>query len=201
MIRYTNNTKATLTLIQEYGFTTIRIVANTIFKNRRNGKEQARVTLQRLVDNGDIIKYKVPEHQEFLYQFKKEKVSDHRYYLTNLWSEIYKLAEEIVYFKLEETWSIANKRSDAHIIFRTKDIAKYYLVEFDKFHSTQIDKYDVIYDSEEVHEWYKKVAGEEMFPDVLIIDSTGKTKVRSDRDYNVVCIDYRFTDLLQKVVL
>lgn len=201
MIRYTENTKAVLSFIQDYGFATIKIISNIMFKDNRNGKEQARVVLQKLVNNGDLIKWKTPERRECIYQFKKDKVSDHKYYLLNLYSEIYKLVDEVIYFKLEESWDLSKRRSDAHIVFSVGKVDKYYLVEFDKHHSTDISKYDEVYDSEEVQEWYEERCGERIFPDILVIDSAGKTKVKSERDYKVVCIDYSFTNLLKKVIL
>lgn len=201
MIRYTTKTKDILGFIGTYSFATIKIIANIFYKNNKNGKEQARVVLQKLVDNGDIIKWRVDNSSEFIYQFTKAKVSDHKMYLIKLYSELYKLTDEVVYFRLEEQWNESRRRSDAHIIFKVGEIIKCYLVEFDKFHCTDKNKYDEIYDSMEVHNWYKNNVNASIFPDIIIIDSSESTKVESNRDYKVICLDYNFTDLLTKVVL
>lgn len=201
MIRYTKSTREVLSFIDKYGFCTIKIIANIFYKNRKNSKEQARVILQKLVDNKDIVKWKDNSRAEYYYQRKKETVSDHRYYLLNLYSEIFNLVDEVIYFKLEETWNLSNKRSDSHIIFRINNDLKCCLVEFDRFHKTDSDKYDIIYDSNEVQEWYKNIIEIEMFPDVLIITDTGKTKVKSNRNYTVKTLDYNFNDIVSRVLI
>lgn len=202
MIRYTKTTRLVLSFIQEFGFATIKIIANTIYKDRKNPKEQARVVLKKLTDNGDLVAYKMDNHGERIYQFKKEKVSDHKYYLINLYSEIFKVVNHIEYFKIEETWTLSNRRTDAHIIFTVADkYTKSYLIEFDKFHSTDKDKYIQIFETNEVQEWYKEKTGTTLFPDVIIIDSCGKTKVQTNGEFNVICLDYNFTNLIENIIV
>jgi hypothetical protein len=207
MIRYTPKIRAILNFIEEYGFITSRICAKLFYKEDKFALDVARRVLTRLVNNKDIVSNKNSYGKEIIYQFKKNTVSDHKYYLLNFYAEINKLVTKVEYFKLEESWFISNKRSDAHIIFNNivdgNDSFKSYLVEFDKYHKTNpIEKYDLIYDSGEVQEWYKLRYGlNNYFPDVVIINYSGKCNNETERDYKIIGIDYDFTSLLQKVIL
>jgi hypothetical protein len=207
MIRYTQKIRNILNFIETYGFITTRICANLFYKEDKCKLDVARRVLNRLVDNKDIVANKNSYGRELIYQFKKNTVSDHKYYLLNLYAEINNIVTQIDYFKLEETWSLSKRRSDAHIIFHNNVNGKLdfnsYLIEFDKYHKTNpTEKYNSIYDTEEVQEWYKENQDEEdYFPDVIIINYNGQC-IKSDRaEYKIIGLDYNFTDLLQKIVL
>lgn len=205
MIRYTLKIRNILNFIDEYGFITSRICAYIFFKNSKCQLDMARRTLRKLVNNKDIVANKDKYGKELIYQFKKNIVSDHKYYLLNFYAEIYNQVTEIEYFKLEESWG--SRRSDAHIIFNNiicgQDSFKSYLIEYDKFHKTNpVEKYNEIYDSGCVQEWYREREGlENHFPDVIIINYSGKCVSSNRDDYKIIGLDYNFTDLLQKVIL
>jgi hypothetical protein len=205
MIRYTKKVRDILNFIDEYGFITSNICANIFFKNTKCQIDLARRCLRKLANNKDVIANKHQYGKELIYQFKRNVVSDHKYYLLNFYSEIYKQVTEVKYFKLEETWG--SRRSDAHIIFNNiidgDDSYKSYLIEFDKFHKTNPnEKYNEIYDSGLVQEWYNENQGiDNYFPDVIIINYSGKC-IKSNRDdFNIVGLDYNFTDILHKVII
>ncbi|MBY6838804.1 hypothetical protein [Clostridium botulinum] len=205
MIRYTKKTRDILNFIDKYGFITTRICSNIFYKDSRYGVDMARRTLTKLVNNKDLVSNSLKYGKELVYQFKKETVSDHKYYLLNLYGEINKLVSEVLYFKLEERWDIAQKRSDAHIIFKNKidgeDIPRSYLIEFDKFHKSELNKYDLIYATGEVQEWYKQnYYQDDYFPDILIINYNGKTNNDSG-NFRKIGLDFNFTNLNQKVIL
>ena len=207
MIRYSQKVRDILHFIEQYNFITTRICANLFYKDDRFKIDVARRVLNRLTNNGDIVANKNKYGKELIYQFKKSTISDHSYSLLNLYGEINNIVNRVEYFKLEETWNLANRRSDAHIIFNItlngKDVGKSYLIEYDKHHKTNpTEKYNSIYDSGEVQDWYKiKYNQDNYFPDVIIINYSGKCS-KSDRDeYNIIGLDYNFTDLNQKVIL
>jgi hypothetical protein len=206
-MRYTQKVRDILNFIDKYGFITTRITANLFYKEDKYKQDVARRVLNRLVTNKDIVVNKNQYGKELIYQFKKNVVSDHKYYLLNLYAEINNLVNEVEYFKLEETWSLSNRRSDAHIIFNNiingQDSLKSYLIEFDKFHKTNpIEKYNQIYNSGEVQEWYTVRQGvKDYFPDVIIVNYSGKCSSSDRDDYNIIGLDYDFTDLNQKVII
>lgn len=207
MIRYTQKIRNILAFIDKYGFITTKICSNLFYKDDKFKIDVARKVLNRLVSNKDIVANKNSYGKELIYQFKKNTISDHKYYLLNLYSEINCMVTHMDYFKLEETWSLSNKRSDAHIIFHNtingEPDFKSYLIEFDKYHKTNpTEKYNLIYDSGEIQEWYKEHHNiNDYFPDVIIINYSGQCSKSDREEYNIIGLDYNFTDLLQKVVL
>lgn len=207
MIRYTQKVRNILAFIDKYGFITTRICSNLFYKEDKCKIDMARRVLNRLVTNKDIIANKNKYGKEIIYQFSKNTVSDHSYYLLNLYAEINNIVTKVDYFQLEETWSLSKKRSDAHIIFHNningEPVFKSYLIEFDKYHKTNpSEKYNLIYDNEEVQEWYaERYDMDDYFPDVIIINYNGKCSKSDREEYNVIGLDYNFTGLLQKIVL
>lgn len=207
MIRYTKKVRDILHFIDKYGFITTKICGSFFYKDNKFQLDMARRVLNRLVTNKDIKRYKDRYGKELVYQFNKEFVSDHNYYLLNLYAEINNIVTKIDYFSLERTWTLTNRRSDGHIVFHNtingENIGKGYLVEFDKYHKTNpIEKYNQICDSGEVQEWYKEEYDfNNYFPDVIIINYSGRV-VKSDReDFNIIGLDYNFSDLIQKIIL
>ena len=207
MIRYTQKVRNILNFIEKYGFITTRICSNLFYKDDKCKIDMARRVLNRLVTNKDIVANKNKYGKELIYQFSKNTISDHKYYLLNLYGEINNIVTTVDYFKLEEAWSLSNRRSDAHIIFHNtvngEPTFKSYLIEFDKYHKTNPrEKYNSIYDSEEVQEWYTNQQDiENYFPDVIIINYSGQCESSNNDDFKIIGLDYDFTDLLQKIVL
>lgn len=207
LVRYTKKIRDILGFIDQYGFITTRICSNLFYKDNKYKIDLARRSLTRLVNNGDIISNKDTYGKELIYQFKKGTVSDHRYALLNLYGEINCLVDSIEYFKLEESWRESNKRSDAHIII-TNNIDnevqfKSFLIEYDKFHKTNPnEKYNEIYYSNEVQEWYQnKYDIDNYFPDVVIINYSGKSEKSNNENFNILGLDYNFTNLTKKILL
>lgn len=206
MIRYTQKIRNILNFIETYGFITTRICANLFYKEDKCKLDVARRVLTRLRNNKDIVANKNSYGKELVYQFKKNTISDHKYYLLNLYSEINSVVTKVDYFKLEENWKTSKRRSDAHIIFHNtldgESVFKAYLIEFDKFHKTNPnEKYNSIYDSGDVQEWYKEHEDEDdYFPDVIIINYSGKCSKSDREEYKILGLDYDFSDLSQKII-
>lgn len=205
MIRYTQRTRNILNFVDRYGFITAKICGHLFFKNNKSNIEQARHKLRTLADNKDLIASKKGFGKELIYQRKKEVVSDHKYYLLNLYAQINQIADKVDYFKMEEKWNFTNKKSDAHIIFSySKDGYSYkkaFLVEFDKYHKTEKDKYDKIFNSNEVQSWYQINYEQQIFPDIVIINYSGETDITTDYDYKIIGLNYEFNDLFKKLIL
>lgn len=204
MIKYTKTTRAILEFIDTYGFITTRICSNIFYKNKQAGVDQARRKLNLLVENKDIIVSKRKYSKEYIFQRRKAIIPDHKYFLIKLYSQIYSLVDNVMYFKTEEHWNISNKISDGHIIYNNiidgEQVKRAFLIEIDNHHPTVPDKYIKIYDSNEVQEWYKEKYGDEVFPDVIQVNYNGVPKIE-DGDFNVIGLDYEFNGLLQKVIL
>ena len=207
MIRYTQKVRYILNFIEKYGFITTRICANLFYKDDKCKIDMARRVLTRLTNNKDIVANKNKYGKELIYQFSKNVISDHSYYLLNLYSEINNIVTKIDYFKLEETWSSAKRRSDAHIIFHNivdgELQFRAYLIEFDKYHKTNPnEKYNSIYDTNEVQDWYKEHYNMEgFFPDVLIVNYSGQVSKSDNEEFKIRALDYYFNELLQMIVL
>ena len=205
MIRYTQKVRNILNFIDKYGFITSKICANLFYKDNKYKLDMARRTLNKLVNNKDIISNTSCFGKELIYQFNKNIVSEHRYALLNLYSEINCIVNNIEYFKLEEQWLEGKRKSDAHIIISNiingDEVFKSYLIEYDKYHKTDIKKYEEIYNSNEVQQWYlNRYEINNYFPIVMIVNYSGKVNQNSD-NFNIIALDYDFTDLTHKILL
>jgi hypothetical protein len=204
LIRYTKKVRAILDFIEENDFITTKICANIFYKDNKASIDQARHKLGLLVKNKDIVRSNKQFGREYIYQRNKKQVPEHKYYIINLYSEIYKNADSIEYFKIEEVWNENRKKSDGHIIY---DInldgvkrRRAYLIEFDKYHATEKDKYIKLFESNEIHDWYKEKYGNEYFPDIIQINYSGKPKIDCG-EFDVIGLDFEFNDLFKKVIL
>lgn len=206
MIRYTKKVRAILNFIDEYGFITSKICGYVFYKNNKASIEQARHKLTTLYKNGDLIISKNQYGKEYFYQRDKKLITPHKYLLLNLYAEIFHIVDSVDYFKLEENWTISKKKSDAHIIFSNhvndEKVMRCYLIEYDKHHATEIDKYNTIYSTGEVQGWYLNRFSEEgIFPDIIQINYNGISKLDTNDKFSVIGLDYDFNDLIQKVIL
>ncbi len=187
MGRTTKANRLILEHIETFGFITVRQCQNIIYKDNKCSDVRARKKLKEMFDKGYIKKQKNSITSEYIYTLKEESISRHKYILMNLYSVIYSKNKCIIYFRMEELWKGCNKKSDAHIIYQTYDNRKIgMLVEVDIFHFTTQDKLDKIYRSGDVEDWYKANFNSDYFPQILILNNKGKTKLESD-DYDILC--------------
>ena len=209
--RYTKLDRFVMGHIQDYGFITIKQSGRIFYKGKSTGGEVARRQLNKLCEMNELERYKDMVFNEYIYVTKNtnKTISFHKIVSMNLYSEIYEFADNIDYFKLDEYWKIdSNKKrfSDCHIVFTMnkgtdKEYKKAFFIEIDKYHKTDGNKYEEIYNSKIVHKWYEENMGAEYFPDILIIDSIGdKAKINNGK-YSIIYIDFNFDNLLQKVII
>lgn len=184
--------KQILNFIEDFGFITSNICANVCYKNNKYPYNQACRKLKEMTDNKWIKRYKDNKTSEYIYVDNLSKnLSNHKYILIELYSYIYKNADSIEYFKLEEPW-ISNKyRSDAHIVYIKNGKLRGLLVEIEFYHKLDVNKYQEIYESNEVQNWYIDKYDLNVFPTVLIVNATGNPRLISDY-YNIKYTDYTF---------
>lgn len=193
-MRFTKKTREILDFINKYGFITNNICSRTVFKGGKQAYTQSQKKLKIMCENKAITKYIHPVTKEFIYQVEKKEIDDHRRMIVDLYSRIYEFSDEIIYFKIEETWAMASRRNDAHIIFSKDDSIIGILIELDKSHKTSKKKLDDIYNSREVQQWYLDNFNVEYFPSFLIISLLGNTRHISN-DYECLAINYEFEGL------
>ena len=70
MIRYTQKVRNILNFIDKYGFITSKICANLFYKDNKYKLDMARRTLNKLVNNKDIISNTGCFGKELIYQFR-----------------------------------------------------------------------------------------------------------------------------------
>ena len=206
-IRFTELDKKIFDFINEYGFITISQCAGCFFKNHKKAYEEARIKLNRLFIYNYLAREKYHLTGEYVFKLADNKnISDHRMVLLNFYSAICNIADEINYFKIEENWKESKRKSDGHIIFtmnkgKDNEYIKAFCVEIEIFYKLDIKKYDEIYENNEIQKWYEKMFGAEWFPDVIIISPSEKKPPVPKYNYKVISLDYKFTGLLNKVVL
>lgn len=193
-IRFTQKVRAILNHIGTYGFITNKQCAMIYYKNAKQPYIQAQTKMKSLYDNGVVKRTEYKLNKEYIYTIDDKQVSDHAMYVMNLYAYLYNKFD-VIYFKPEATWQ-CKRRSDAHFIIQKENgDTMGILCEVDLFHKTGKDKLDDMYKSGEIHNWYKVNYGvEDYYPSILIVNSTGKTNIKSDK-YEVVATDFDFTDL------
>jgi len=206
MIRYTKKVRSILNFIDEYGFITAKICGYIFYKDTKTSIEQGRHKLTALYKNGDLIISKNQYGKEYLYKRESKSISSHKFLLLNLYAEIFNIVDNVEYFQMEENWQLSKKKSDAHIIFSNnidgETVLKSYLIEYDKHHNTEFDKYNTIYATGEVQKWYSNRYDEEgLFPNIIQINHNGIAKIDNNNKFSVVGLDYDFNELIQRVIL
>lgn len=180
--------------IQDYGFITSQQCANIYYKGNKQGLTQSQRKLKALYEAKLIERYKNKLTNKFVYtECKTSSISEHDMIIMDLYSYIYN-KYNVEYFKKEEKWIETKRRSDGHIIFERNGMLVAFLIEVDLYHKTSQQKLDDMFNGGEIHQWYKDNYGEEVYPDILIINATGATKIKSD-EYNVLCLNYEFSDI------
>lgn len=195
-IRFTQKVRNIINHIATYGFITNSQCAAIFYKNNKQPYIQAQVKLKLLYDNGIVIRTEYKLNKEYVYSLDNKEINEHKMVSMNLYAFLCKNFK-INYFKLEESWQ-CKKRNDAHIIIETKegDVLGL-LCEIDLWHKTSQEKLDILYDSREVHNWYKAYQNTDgdYYPSILIINNTGKTNIKSDK-YDIVATGFEFEGLL-----
>lgn len=199
MIKYTKKTREILDFINTYGFITSKICGNIFYKNSKFPMEQARRKLKSLTNNKDIVANTMGFNKELIYQVSKNPISNLKYYIFNIYSRLYKFSDEILYVDFDNIFKNTNKHYDIHIVLKKNinDISTLIglIIDFEKFHKINKDKYDVIYLNEGLKHFYKNNFNKEIFPDILIVNYSGKVSVNSSYNYKIKSCDYNFTDL------
>lgn len=199
-----------LEFIDQYGFITIKQTQKIFYKQHKRGYECARLRLKRLLDLNYVKESQYKITKEYVYQLKGDtrNIGESRMVALNVYAGIFFLADEVNYFKVEEEWNNGNKkRSDAHIIFtmnkgKANEYMKSYCIEVENYYKLSPDKYDDLYESGVIHEWYKENFGAEWFPDVLIVSNGLRTiKPHKYEEYKIINLDYSMEGILQKVIL
>lgn len=193
-IRFTPKVRAILNHISTYGFITNNQCAMIYYKGNKQSYIQAQTKMKTLHDNGIVKRTEYKLNKEYIYTLEDRQISDHAMYVMNLYAYLYNKFN-VLYFKQEASWN-CKKRNDAHIIIQ-KDSGETMgiLCEVDLFHKTGKEKLDIMYKSGEIQNWYKVEHGADgYYPCILIVNSSGKTKMTSDQ-YQIVATDFDFTDL------
>lgn len=204
MVRYTKKQRDILHFIDKYGWITSKVCASIFYKGNKYGLTQARDTLNKLTKNKDIT-FSIQEYgKEKFYQFQKKQVTKHEYYILNLYADISNLVDKVDEFHLEQHWLGGKRRSDALLIFTIlKDDIEYkkaYFIECDFTHKTDKEKYNEIYDSEEVQDYFEEKYDNRIFPDVIQLAFTDKPSIVSNNEYNVIGLDYNHNNLIAKII-
>lgn len=177
----TKSTKDVLSFVDKYGFITTDICADIVYKGKSQSYNQAARKLKSMYDNKFVKRYRAFDSKKYIYTKNLEKkISLHDQIIMRFYARVYSLVDSIDYFKKEERWLDGKYRSDAHIIYTKDNRTRCYLLEVEVNHGTSQNKYDDIYDSNCVQEWYKERYGNETFPRLLIISISGVTKLKSD---------------------
>lgn len=197
-MRFTKATKEILNFIDEFGFITATICSRTIFKEQKHAYVSSCRKLRKMHENKLLKRYTFLESKEYIYQVEKKQVGVHQKVLMDLYSKIFELVDQVLFFNPKETcWKIAKRKSDGHLIYRVGDDIYSLLIEIDYTHATSQKKLMDIYQSGEVQEWYKNnYNADNYFPSFLIVSLLGDTKYENvPFTYNT--LDFEFNDIEQ----
>lgn len=195
-MRYTKATRSILAFIEEHGFITCNIASRIQYKGQKQAYINAARKLRTMEQNKLLVHYIYPQTKEYIYQIKAKQISEHKKILIDFYSRLNELVDEIIYFNSKEiSWPIAKRRNDGHIIYKFNNNIYGILIEVDFSHYTSQEKLMDIYNSKEVHMWYKENYGtDNYFPSILIISLLGNTKY-SKVPFSYNTLDFEFSNI------
>lgn len=160
--------------IEKFKFITINQCGNIFYPKHKFPNQQARRSLNRLVEGGFIKVWKKIGYQNIYYNIKPITRS-HPIILMDFYSLFIKNNFDIKYFATEVDFGI--KVPDGVLEYINSKTGKIIplLVEIDCFNKTKLKTLENLYDSNVVQEYYLKRYGVPIFPNVVIISATKRT--------------------------
>lgn len=179
--------------IEEFGGITINQCANMFFNNSTKPYDVARKRLRKLYDMKCFKYFNNLVTSERVYYFNK-KLTPHAVFLLDVYAKFISKGATILEFKKEDRWLDGKVRVDGFITYEYNSLKRIACIEIDVFHETNMDKYDILYQSNEIQNVYNGV-----FPLIIVVGDD--TREHINENYDSVFLNYRLDDFTEKVLV
>jgi hypothetical protein len=183
--------KKILIFIEQFGSISIYQCAKIFFSQANQSRDLARKRLRKLYDMGLLKYYTNPLSNERMYCVDK-KISPHTTFLLDVYASFVESGANILEFYKEPQWLDGKYRSDGFFLVEYNGKKRICCVEVDVTHTTDLNKYQEIYDSNIFQDKFGIfpliiIVGEEIYPNN--IDS-----------FDIVFLDYKLNKFVEKVL-
>lgn len=185
--------KNILRYLEEYHSITIAQCGQIFFNESIHYYDLARKRLKIIEDMGLIKHYTNRVTKEKVYYIEK-KLSPHDLYLMNFYASLKFHKIEISEFIKECKFQEGKIRADGFFRFKCGGYERIVIVEVDMTHSTNIKKYEELYDTKEPQTRYGA------FPLVVIIGGLGNRTYKTDK-FDIEYLDYKLSGFAEKVLV
>lgn len=160
--------------------------AALMFFPKTFGYDYARQRLRKLWQMKVIKKYTNNFSNELIYYFDK-KPNYHDNTVLNVYANFVNYGYKIEYFKNEQQWIDGSIRSDGFLIADNPQEKRYVIIEVDINSVTNIEKYEILYETEFLQREYG------VFPMILILSDVQRN-YKSDNfeviQQDIKCLDF-----------
>lgn len=187
----TQRDKQVLKFIELYGGITINQCAKIFFREAKHNYDLARKRMRKIMEMTDLHYFTNKLTGERVY-CETKKLTPHAVYVLDVLASFIQSGATILEFKKEPQWLEGKYRSDAFFKFEYKDVVRIACLEVDVTHTTDMGKYEEIYDNGYFQEEYGT------FPVVIVIGDI-LTEYEND-NFEAVFLDYNLNGFADKVL-
>lgn len=185
--------KNILRYLEDYHAITISQCGQIFFNHSRHHYDLARKRLKKIEDMGLIRYYTNHVTNEKVYYLER-KLPPHDIYLMNVYAALRHSRADIIEFVKECRFLEGKVRADAFFRFSYGGYERIMITEVDLTHSTDLSKYEALYEAKELQRKYGT------FPLVVIIGDYCNRKHKSE-NFDIVYLDYKLTGFAEKVLV
>jgi hypothetical protein len=188
----TQRDKSILRFIENFGGITIYQCSKVFFTDAKHGYELARKRLKKMYEM-KLLKYHTNILTNERIYCTDVKMTPHSVYLIDLYATFIQHGARILDFNFKQPPWMNNKyKSDGFLKIEYNNLVRIFCVEVDVTHSTKLEKYEDIYNSNEIQNKYGT------FPMVIIIGDT--INQEKSENFDVVYLPYKLEGFSEKVL-
>lgn len=181
-----------LRFVEDFGGITINQCASMFFKETKRPYDLARKRLSKIADMTEMKFYANKLTGERVYCFDR-KLSPHFIYIMNFFAKLINSGCKVLDYKLEPKWMGGEYRSDAFFKIEYCGVKRIVCLEVDVTHTTDMKKYEKIFDNGEIQSVYGT------FPLIVIVGDI--IREYQGEDFSVVYLDYKLNNFIEKVLV
>jgi hypothetical protein len=188
----TQRDRSILRFIENFGGITIYQCSKVFFTDAKHGYELARKRLKKMYEMKLVKFYTNNLTNERVY-CTDTKMTPHNIYLVDLYAAFIQQGASILDYNFHQpTWLDGKYRSDGFLKVQYNGKKRIYCVEVDVTHSTNMQKYEEIYTSNEIQNRYGG------FPMIIIIGET--INQYSSENFDIAYLGYKLEGFIEKVL-
>lgn len=197
----TDRDQAILRYIEEFKSITIEQCRRIFCNEQKRGDVIARRRLNRLLSYKKIKMDRDKVTNQNVY-YMDSKLSFHDLLVMDYYSELKSLGANILYFKIKKEWMDKTIISDAFCCFNIDNKIFFDIIEVNKTHFPDLDKYKKLYSTSEPQEFcnkvYQSLGGNDIdiIPRFILIDNVQhKEDPFINQDVEVIQLDFNLSQI------